>query len=273
MAETITPRAKNYSEWYQDVIKQAQLAHSAEGVKGCMVIKPNGYALWEKMQRGLDKLFKDTGHVNAYFPLFIPMSYLAKEEQMAEGFAKECAVVTHYRLKAEKGPAPPRRSDREAGRAAHRPAHVRDDHLADLQGLDPELPRPAAAHQPVVQRRPLGDAHPPVPPHGRIPVAGRAHRPRLGKRSPRRDDADGPRVPAVRRGVYGDAGAGRPEDGGPAVPRRGRDAVHRGHDAGRQGAAGRHQPLPRAELRQGVSTCRSRTTRGSASSPGPRAGA
>src|SRR5438045_4006804 len=68
-----------------------------------MIIKPTGYATWEKMQRGLDKLFKDTGHVNAYFPLFIPMSYLAKEEQMAEGFAKECAVVTHYRLKAEKG--------------------------------------------------------------------------------------------------------------------------------------------------------------------------
>jgi len=68
-----------------------------------MVIKPTGYAIWEKMQRGLDRMFKDTGHVNAYFPLFIPMSYLAKEEEMAEGFAKECAVVTHYRLKAEKG--------------------------------------------------------------------------------------------------------------------------------------------------------------------------
>jgi len=68
-----------------------------------MVIKPNGYAIWEKMQRGLDRLFKDTGHVNAYFPLFIPKSFLAKEEEMAEGFAKECAVVTHYRLKAVPG--------------------------------------------------------------------------------------------------------------------------------------------------------------------------
>ena len=68
-----------------------------------MVIKPHGYAIWEKMQRGLDRLFKDTGHVNAYFPLFIPKCFLAKEEQMAEGFAKECAVVTHYRLKAETG--------------------------------------------------------------------------------------------------------------------------------------------------------------------------
>jgi prolyl-tRNA synthetase len=103
MADAITPRAKNYSQWYLDVVKEAGLAQNAAGVKGCMVIKPTGYALWEKMQRGLDRLFKDTGHVNAYFPLFIPMSFLAKEEEMAEGFAKECAVVTHYRLKAEPG--------------------------------------------------------------------------------------------------------------------------------------------------------------------------
>ncbi len=102
MAEKITPRATNYPQWYLDVVKEAGLASNSD-VRGCMVIKPTGYAIWEKMQRGLDKLFKDTGHVNAYFPLFIPMSYLAKEEEMAEGFAKECAVVTHYRLKAEKG--------------------------------------------------------------------------------------------------------------------------------------------------------------------------
>ncbi len=102
MADAITPRAKNYPQWYLDVVKEAGLADNSD-VRGCMVIKPTGYALWEKMQRGLDRLFKDTGHVNAYFPLFIPLSYLAKEEQMAEGFAKECAVVTHYRLKAEPG--------------------------------------------------------------------------------------------------------------------------------------------------------------------------
>lgn len=102
MADKITARAKDYPQWYLDVVKEAGLADNSD-VRGCMVIKPTGYALWEKMQRGLDKLFKDTGHVNAYFPLFIPMSYLAKEEEMAEGFAKECAVVTHYRLKAEKG--------------------------------------------------------------------------------------------------------------------------------------------------------------------------
>ncbi len=102
MAEKITPRADDYSKWYLDIVKEAQLADHSD-VRGCMVIKPNGFALWEKMQRALDGLFKATGHVNAYFPLFIPMSYLAKEEEMAEGFAKECAVVTHHRLKAEKG--------------------------------------------------------------------------------------------------------------------------------------------------------------------------
>ncbi len=102
MADKITPRAKDYPQWYLDVVKEAGLADNSD-VRGCMVIKPTGYAIWEKMQRALDRLFKETGHVNAYFPLFIPMSYLAKEEEMAEGFAKECAVVTHYRLKAEKG--------------------------------------------------------------------------------------------------------------------------------------------------------------------------
>jgi prolyl-tRNA synthetase len=96
----ITPtRADDYPEWYQQVIKAADLAESSP-VRGCMVIKPWGYALWENMQRALDKRFKDTGHVNAYFPLFIPMSFLEKEAAHVEGFAKECAVVTHTRLQA-----------------------------------------------------------------------------------------------------------------------------------------------------------------------------
>ena len=90
-------RSENYSEWYNNLVKDADLAeHSA--VKGCMVIKPYGYAIWEKMQAILDKKFKDTGHSNAYFPLFVPKSLFEKEEKNAEGFAKECAVVTHYRL-------------------------------------------------------------------------------------------------------------------------------------------------------------------------------
>src|SRR4051794_18887884 len=101
-AERITSRAQDYSQWYLDIVNRAGLAENSD-VRGCMVIKPHGYAVWEKMQRALDRMFKDTGHVNAYFPLFIPKSFFAKEEAMAEGFAKECAVVTHYRLKAVPG--------------------------------------------------------------------------------------------------------------------------------------------------------------------------
>ncbi len=101
-AERIASRAQDYSQWYIDIVRRAELAENSD-VRGCMVIKPYGYSIWEKMQRGLDRLFKDTGHVNAYFPLFIPKSFLAREEEMAEGFAKECAVVTHHRLKAVPG--------------------------------------------------------------------------------------------------------------------------------------------------------------------------
>ncbi len=98
MSKEITSRATDYSQWYNDLVIKGELAdHSA--VRGCMVIKPYGFALWENMRDALDKMFKDTGHVNAYFPLFIPKSFLSKEAAHVEGFAKECAVVTHYRLK------------------------------------------------------------------------------------------------------------------------------------------------------------------------------
>lgn len=98
MGKEITSRADNYSEWYQDLVIKADLAENS-AVRGCMVIKPYGYAIWEKMQQALDKMFKDTGHQNAYFPLFIPKSFFAKEAAHIEGFAKECAIVTHYRLR------------------------------------------------------------------------------------------------------------------------------------------------------------------------------
>ena len=98
MAKKITSRKQDYSQWYNDIIQGADLAENS-GVRGCMVIKPYGYAIWEKMQAELDRMFKQTGHENAYFPLFIPKSYLSKEADHIEGFAKECAVVTHYRLK------------------------------------------------------------------------------------------------------------------------------------------------------------------------------
>lgn len=94
----LTKRAENYSQWYNELVVKADLAEQS-AVRGCMVIKPYGYAIWEKMQHILDKMFKETGHVNAYFPLLIPKSFLSKEADHVEGFAKECAVVTHYRLK------------------------------------------------------------------------------------------------------------------------------------------------------------------------------
>ena len=94
----ITPRSKDYSQWYLDVVAQADLAENS-AVRGCMVIKPYGYAIWERMQAEMDRRFKETGHVNAYFPLFIPKSYFSREAEHVAGFAKDCAVVTHYRLK------------------------------------------------------------------------------------------------------------------------------------------------------------------------------
>ena len=100
MAKEITPRAEDYSQWYLDIVKKAGLADNS-AVRGCMVIKPYGYAIWEKLRDVLDAEFKRTGHVNAYFPLFIPKSFLSREAQHVEGFAKECAVVTHHRLKAD----------------------------------------------------------------------------------------------------------------------------------------------------------------------------
>src|SRR5215218_11091661 len=102
MADTkaLTTRAADFSAWYNELILRAELADYSP-VRGCMVIRPNGYAIWEKMQSILDAMFKETGHQNAYFPLFIPKSFFSKEASHIEGFAKECAVVTHYRLKTD----------------------------------------------------------------------------------------------------------------------------------------------------------------------------
>ena len=100
MAKVLTPRSENYAQWYNDLVIKADLAENS-AVRGCMVIKPYGYAIWERMQAELDRMFKATGHVNAYFPLFIPKSFFSREANHVEGFAKECAVVTHYRLTAD----------------------------------------------------------------------------------------------------------------------------------------------------------------------------
>ena len=95
--EFLTKRSEDYSKWYNELVVKADLAEQSD-VRGCMVIKPYGYAIWEKMQRILDEMFKETGVQNAYFPLLIPKSFLSREAEHVEGFAKECAVVTHYRL-------------------------------------------------------------------------------------------------------------------------------------------------------------------------------
>jgi prolyl-tRNA synthetase len=100
MGKELPTRTEDYSLWYNELVKKADLAEHSD-VRGCMVIKPYGYSIWEKMQQALDKMFKDTGHVNAYFPLFVPKSMFEAEEKNAEGFAKECAIVTHYRLKTD----------------------------------------------------------------------------------------------------------------------------------------------------------------------------
>jgi prolyl-tRNA synthetase len=102
MSKVLTSRKENYAQWYNDLVIKADLAENSS-VRGCMVIKPYGYAIWEKMQSVLDRMFKETGHSNAYFPLFIPKSFLSREADHVEGFAKECAVVTHYRLKNSPG--------------------------------------------------------------------------------------------------------------------------------------------------------------------------
>ena len=98
MVKKLTNQSEDYSKWYNELVIHAGLAENA-AVRGCMVIKPYGYSIWEKMQAELDKMFKETGHENGYFPLFVPKNLFEAEEKNAEGFAKECAIVTHYRLK------------------------------------------------------------------------------------------------------------------------------------------------------------------------------
>ena len=102
MDKKLTKRSEDFSKWYNELVIKANLAEIS-AVRGCMIIKPNGFSIWEKMQAELDRKFKETGHQNAYFPLFVPKSLFEAEEKNAEGFAKECAIVTHYRLKPDQG--------------------------------------------------------------------------------------------------------------------------------------------------------------------------
>ncbi len=198
----LTGREDNYSQWYNDLVVKAGLAEYS-AVRGCMVIKPYGYALWENMRDALDRMFKETGHENAYFPLFIPKSFFSREASHVEGFAKECAVVTHYRLM----------NDPKGGGVVVDPDAkleeeliVRPHNLEHLQRVDPLLPRPADPCQPVGQRGEVGDAHEAVPAYRRIPVAGGSHGPRNSRRGDRGDTPHDRRLPRLRRGLYGRAG-------------------------------------------------------------------
>ena len=144
MAKKLTAQAEDFSAWYNEVIAKAELADNAP-TRGCMVIRPYGFALWENMVAVLDRMFKDTGHVNAYFPLLIPDSFFQKEAEHVEGFSPECAVVTHGR-------------GQEARRKPHGPPDLRDHHCGHVRQVDPVLSRPAAADQPVGQCLPVGTA-------------------------------------------------------------------------------------------------------------------
>ena len=234
----ITPQSENFSQWYLDVVRRAELADYTE-VKGCMAIRPYGYAIWELIQQAFDKRFKATGHVNAYFPLFIPASLLNKEKEHVEGFTPQVAWVT-------KG------GDEElAEPLAIRPtSEVIIGTL--LRQVDQVVARSARPHQPVGQRRPLGEGHAAVPADDRVPLAGRAHRARDRRRSAGGDDEDPRALQGVRGDRAGDAGHRRPEEREREVRRRLAHLFDRGADGGRPRAAGRHVAQPRAELRQGV---------------------
>jgi prolyl-tRNA synthetase len=142
MAEnkSLTTRAEDFSAWYNELVLRAELADHSP-VRGCMVIRPYGYRLWELMRDQLDRRFRETGHQNAYFPLFIPQSFLSREAEHVEGFAKEMAIVTHTRLKAsdDGGRGACAGSRFAAGGAADRAPDVGDDHLCDVRQVGAEL--------------------------------------------------------------------------------------------------------------------------------------
>ena len=169
----LTKRAENYSQWYNDLVVKADLAEQSP-VRGCMVIKPYGYAIWEKMQAQLDKMFKETGAQNAYFPLLIPKSFLSREAEHVEGFAKECAVVTHYRLRA---------NEKEGGVEVD-PAAKLDEELIIRPTSETIIWNTyrnwihSYRDLPVVQRNEVGNAHPTIPSYLRISMARRTNSPR-----------------------------------------------------------------------------------------------
>jgi prolyl-tRNA synthetase len=250
-ATAIVPtRSDDYAEWYQQVVKAADLAENSP-VRGCMVIKPWGYALWENMQRVLDGMFKDTGHVNAYFPLFIPLSFLEKEAAHVEGFAKECAVVTHHRLVAKDGKLVPDPASQLEEPLVVRPTSetIIGEMFAKWVQSYRDLPLLVNQWANVVRWE---------------------MRTRLFLRTAEflwqeghtaHATADEAVVETMKMlGVYADFAENwmatpviqGEKTAGERFPGAVSDLLHRGDDAGPQGAAGRHLALPRPELRQGL---------------------
>ena len=215
----LTPRDQDYSKWYNEIVVEADLAQHSD-VKGCMVIKPYGFAIWERMKDVLDGMFKETGHVNAYFPLFIPKSYLSKEAAHVEGFAKECAVVTHYRLKNDPDGQgvvvdPDAKLEEEL---IVRPTSetIWKTYKNWIQSYR-DLPLLVNQWANVVRwemrtRLFLRTAE--------FLLAGGPHRPRHQGRGDRRGGEDAPRLRRFRRGLDGHAGGPRRQDGKRALRRR-----------------------------------------------------
>ena len=243
------------------------------GVRGCMVIRPWGYGIWERIQRLLDDRIKATGHENCYFPLFIPLSNFEKEAEHVEGFAKEMAVVTHHRLIPDgKGRLIPDPAAKLEEPLVVRPTSGNGDRHR-VRALDAVVARSARADQPMGQCRALGNAHADVPAHRRIPVAGGAYRARVRSRGARRDAQDARSLSQLRRGMRRDPGGRGRKARERALPRRGRDLVDRGDDAGRQGAPGGHSAISSAPISRTRRTSSSRMRAASSNSPTRRAGA
>ena len=236
---SVTPQSEDFSAWYNEVVFKAELVDRGP-VRGTMVIRPYGYRMWELLQADIDRRIKETGHVNAYFPLLIPESYLQREAEHVEGFAPELAVVTHA-----------------GGKELEEPLIVRptsETIIGEMMAkwISSHRDLPLLLNQ-WANVRPLGDAAADVPAHHRVPVAGGSHRPRHEADAMRRDDARARLLPRTWPGTWrGHAGDRGREDARRAV-RRGRADLHgRGDDAGRASAAVRHLALHGHELRQGL---------------------
>ena len=216
----LTKRSENYSQWYNELVVKADLAEQS-AVRGCMVIKPYGYAIWEKMQRQLDDMFKETGHVNAYFPLLIPKSFLSREAEHVEGFAKECAVVTHYRLK----------NDPNGGGVVVDPAAKLEEELIIRPTSETIIWNTYKNWINSYRDLPIlcnqwANAYPSVPAYCRVLVAGRPHGSRHSRRSRRGGSAYAERVQRICREIHGSARCQRCEVDQRTLRRRSQHLYH-----------------------------------------------